>query len=158
MRIRANLLLLIMGLTLSLNANNVHALDKLKFEKNISSPSMRLKVDEFLNGFYKTDSMGFDVAAHDLNADGINEYILKRKSCTQAEVVCTHIILGSQKDNMLLLSSIRAKYMMVGATSNYGVSDLLVFENDINDYDFDIYIWSPEEKMYILRLENKQNE
>lgn len=139
-------------------ANSSYALDKLRFEERLDSPSVRIQIDDFLKGFYKTDSLGFNIATSDLNADGINEYILKRKTCTQKKSVCTHIILANQKDKIRLLSSIRARHLMVGATSNYGVSDLLAFENDINDYDFDIYMWSPEEKMYILNIENKENE
>ncbi len=135
---------------------SAYALDNLKFETGIKSPSLRLQMDVFLQGFYKTDSRNFDIASLDLNGDGIDEYILKRKSCTQAQSICTHLVLADQKTKMRLLSSIRAKHIMVGATSNYGVNDLLAFENNINEYDFDIYMWSPEEKMYILKAESNE--
>ncbi len=135
-----------------------HALDKLEFEENIKSPSLKLQIDDFLRGFYNTDSVDFDIAFRDLNADGIEEYILKRKTCVQNKVVCTHFILASQNEKIRLLSSIRAKHIIVSSTVNYGVNDLLIFESDINDYDFDIYMWSPREKMYILNAENKEDE
>lgn len=134
--------------------NKANALEPVDFQSEIKSPSLRLQIDVFLQGFYKTDSRNFDIASLDLNGDGVNEYILKRKTCAQAEAVCTHIVLADQKTKMHLLSSIRARHIMVGGTSNFGVNDLLVFENSVNEYDFDIYMWSPEQKMYILKPES----
>lgn len=134
---------------------SAYAIDPVRFDEEIRSPSLRLQMDVFLQGVYKTDSRSFDIASRDLNGDGVNEYILKRKSCSQAETVCTHLILADMKTKMHLLSSIRAKYLMVGGTSNFGVNDILVFENNVNEYDFDIYMWSPEQKMYILKLESE---
>lgn len=136
----------------------VFAIEKLNFQSEIKSPSTRLKLDVFLQGFYKTDSRGFEIAAVDLNKDGVDEYILKRKTCAEMNLVCTHLVLADKKTEMHILSSIRARHIMLGGTSNYGINDLLIFENSVNDYDFDIYMWSPEEKMYILNDENTKNE
>lgn len=135
-----------------------YGLEKLDFVRNHLSPSLTLQMNAFLQESYQVDSSLFDIAAADLNQDGVDEYILKRISCVHAGSVCSHMVLADQNNEMLLLSNIRARHLMVGATSSFGVKDLLAFENEINDYDFDIYMWSPAQKMYILKGENEQIE
>lgn len=136
---------------------HAHALEKLNFQNKIFSPSLKLQMNTYFQEQYKIDSSVFDIAAADLNKDGVDEYIFRRKSCSTANTICTHIILAQQNQKILLLSSIRARHLMIGGTTNFGISDLLAFKDEINDYNFDIYMWSSAEKMYILSEDKQKN-
>ncbi len=125
------------------------ALDALKYDNNLST-SLRFQIDRFLAEHYKSDSSAYDIASTDLNKDGIFEHILRRKSCDTQKDACTHIIIAEKKDRILLLSKISARNLMIDSKFSYGIKNILAFKSEINDYDFDIYMWSPEQKLYII--------
>ncbi len=125
------------------------ALEDLKYNHKLST-SLQLQIDEFLEKQYKTNSSNYEVASVDLNNDGVLEYILRRKSCKRDNYECTHIIIAEKIDKILLLSKIGARKLMVDTSTSYGIKNLLVFKNINNDYNFDIYMWSPKKKMYII--------
>ncbi len=128
------------------------AVESLSYEKQ-QSPLVTNLINNYLIKDYKTDISTFSIAEIDLNNDGIPEYILRQKKCGVAIRDCTHVILAQKNDEVLKLSEIRAQNLMVGGTFSYGIKDLLVFNDKINDYIFDIYVWSPKEKTYIMKLE-----
>ncbi|PCI56822.1 MAG: hypothetical protein COB36_00680 [Alphaproteobacteria bacterium] len=128
------------------------AIEPLDYEKKIS-PSLRYQIDLFLKETYDTTLSQYKIAGIDLNNDGINEHILKQRRCNVVTKQCTHLILAEKKNEILLLSKIKAYNLMIGGTNSYGIKDVLAFTNEINDYNFDIYMWSPSRKMYILRAE-----
>lgn len=125
------------------------ALEALKYENDLST-SLRFQIDQYLSEHYKSDSSAYDIARVDLNNDGIFERILRRKSCNTQKDACTHIIIAEKKDRILLLSKISAKNLMIDSKFSYGIKNILAFNSDINDYDFDIYMWSPKQKLYIM--------
>lgn len=128
------------------------ALEPLDYSKKIS-PSIGYQIDSFLEKTYDTNLSQYDVAGIDLNNDGIDEHILKQIRCNIQTKQCTHLILAEKQKEILLLSKIKAYNLMIGGSSSHGIKDLLAFKNKINDYNFDIYMWSPSQKMYILRAE-----
>ncbi|PCI97172.1 MAG: hypothetical protein COB14_09385 [Alphaproteobacteria bacterium] len=128
------------------------ALEPLDYNKKIS-PSLGHQIDSFLEKTYDTNLSQYDVAGVDLNNDGIDEHILKQLLCNIQTKQCTHLILAEKQEDILLLSKIKAYNLMIGGTSSHGIKDVLAFNNKINDYNFDIYMWSPSQKMYILRAE-----
>lgn len=135
---------------------HVQAQQALNYDAPLKA-SAKYQVTEFIKKSYNGNPELFKIAQTDLNNDGINEYILKRLSCIKANNSCSHLILGETNNNMRLLSTIKARHIMLAGTSSFGVNDLLVFQNDINDYDFDIYMWSSTEKMYILEKQDKKD-
>ncbi len=126
-----------------------YAIEELEYNNSISI-SLRYDIDKFLQKEYKTDSTKYNIAGIDLNNDGVLEYILRRKSCDIKKNMCTHIIIAENKDKILLLSKIRAKRLAVDSRYTNGIKNLLAFKNSDNDYNFDIYMWSSKEKMYIM--------
>ncbi len=116
--------------------------------KEIKSPSLRLA----LNTFLKDSSLPSDylVAHTDLNKDGIDEHILKPKHCSDRSYNCQHIVIAEKEDHIVLLAKIRAREIMIATTYSYGIKDIMAFTNPVNEYNFDIYMWSPKEKTYIL--------
>ncbi len=149
---RSLLITLLLAFSITALANVASAVEGLNYSDEIST-SLKPRINEFLWQSYETDLSLYSIANSDLNNDGVNEYILKRKKCNVQDGLCTHLILAETKDSIVLLSNIRARNLMVGATSTYKINDLLAFKFEINDYNFDIYIWSPTQKMYILKTE-----
>lgn len=127
------------------------AIEPLNYQKNIS-PTLEYEIDLFLKKEYRNDLSQYRISSIDLNNDGIDEHILKSRQCEMHKRQCTHLILAEKNDGILLLSKIRAYNLMIGGTSSHGVKDILAFTDDINDYNFNIYMWSPPRKMYILGL------
>ena len=130
----------------------VAAVESLDYEKE-ASPSLGHQIDSFLEENYGTDLSQYNIASIDLNNDGIDEQILKQKRCDTRTKHCTHLIVAEKSNEILLLSKIKAFNLMIGGTVSHGIKDVLAFTSEINDYNFDIYMWSPSQKMYILRAE-----
>ncbi len=133
------------------------AIEPINYNKNISI-SLKYQINNFLNNEYDMSISAYDIAGIDLNNDGIDEHILKQKKCYQDKKVCKYLIIAEKRNEIILLSKIKAKNIMIGETSSNGVKDILVFKNQINDYDFDIYIWSSEQKMYIINSKKAKNQ
>lgn len=136
----------------SLHLKRVQALEKLTFTQSYS-PSLKLELNRFLHEKYNTRSDNYNIAHADLNQDGQNEHILQRTYCTTTNSGCIYIIVAENKNGFTELGTIHAKSVMPGGSFSYGVRDVLAFDNEINDYNFKIYSWSPQEKKYILESE-----
>ena len=115
------------------------------------TPYVRVKVTDFLQETYETKVTDYVIAEVDLNNDGDKEFILKRKFCANQNTPCIHLILAKVKEEIVLLSNIKAKNLMIAGTKTFGIKDILAFKDEINQYNFDIYIWSPGEKKYIVK-------
>ncbi len=134
-----------------LHPYTAQAVETLYYNNKIG-PSLTYQINIFLKDTYDTDLSQYNTAGIDLNGDGIEEYILKPRKCTTEEnKPCTHLIVAEQKDKILLLSKVKARNLMVGGTQSHGIKDILAFADKVNDYNFDIYIWSPSQKTYILK-------
>lgn len=129
-----------------------NAIEALRYN-DISTISISLKhqIDVFLKEQLSTASSLYEISSSDLNNDGILEHILKRKSCIAENEFCTHTIIAEQEEKIALIANIKASSLIVDTALSYGVKNLLAFKNKINDYDYDIYMWSPQKKMYILK-------
>ena len=126
------------------------ALESLNFQNDLGTISAN-KIDAFLSDRYQTEIASYNIATADLNNDGLDEYILKQLDCTQAQAFCNYIVLAEKNNEIIELSNIKAKNILISGTYTYGIKDILAFQNTINDYDFDIYMWSSKEKMYIIK-------
>ncbi len=129
-----------------------YAIEPLSYKDDIS-PSLKVTLGAYLKDQLKTDISLYTFAPTDLNSDGQDEYILKSKQCTEIENICKYLIFAEKKENILLLLQNDVKDIMLAGTSSHGVKDILVFQNEKNDFNFDIYMWSPREKKYILSKE-----
>jgi|GEM_PF-3068931 len=135
-----------------------HAIEELKYTPaNVTGPSFQLQLDNFLKENFNSNSSDYMIANTDLNGDNLLEHILKRNNCGQYTNICTHLVIAKTEDKVTLLSKINAHRLMVGDSEKYDIKNLLAFKNKTNAYNFDIYIWSPREKMYILEPRNKRD-
>lgn len=95
----------------------------------------------------------FVVARIDLNADLSDEYILKSKSCAPSSGACFYKIFVSQPNAVLKVYEGMAKNLEISERAHYGVHDLLVYENKLNDYKYSVYVWNFDEARYTLEVD-----
>ncbi len=134
------------------SSSNASAIEELKYDTNISFTS-RFHINAYIASEYESDPDIYRIAPIDLNNDGNDEFILQRKNCYIEKKVCTHLIIAEKDSEILLLSKIRARTLVAAGTFSHRIKDILAFKNGVNDYDFEIYMWSPSEKTYILKAE-----
>ena len=91
------LLLLLFIFTFSAYPNVANALEELNYSDNIST-SLKPQIDGFLKQTYKTNLSLYYIANNDLNNDGQDEYILKRKQCDTQTKRCTHLIIAKTNE------------------------------------------------------------
>lgn len=121
-------------------------------------PSASLYADAFLRKEYRDDLSDYQAATADLNADGIDEIILKKRGCEDSEILCRYLILAEKDNKMLLLSKIRARHIMLGEDYSHGVRDILAFKNRIDDYDYQIYVWDSSTIQYTIEKRVEEND
>lgn len=146
-RLISAFLLLVFG---SIGSGTAQSLEILDFEKQIP-PTAQVLISSFVTANLNTDMKNYQVAEVDLNGDALSEYILRQKKCYGNEKLCSFLILAESRGNIVLLGKFRARNLALGKTYTSGVQDILAFQSDNNDYGYDIFIWDPPSKMYILK-------
>lgn len=91
------------------------------------------------------------VARVDLNQDGLDEFVIKTDKCNAADQACAFLFLAETSGKMYGLGEINARGVLIGNETKNGVRNILAFQNDQNDYDYQIYVWEPIRAQYILR-------
>ncbi len=148
-----NILILICLITASTTlSKHSFALEELNYGKKISY-SLSYKIDTFLNGEYGNSISDYNISSIDLNNDGIDEQVLKQKQCHLSKGKCTYLVIAEKKQEILILFKIKAYNLAIGNIGSNGVKNVLALTNNVNDYNFDIYMWSPTRKMYILKAD-----
>lgn len=140
-------LLIIFGVFGSGTARAVEILD---FEKPVP-PTAQVLISGFVTANLNINMENYQVAEADLNRDGMGEYVLRQKKCFGKEKLCTFLILAESRGNIVLLGKFSARSLAVGDSYTSGVQDILAFQSDNNDYGYDIFVWDPPSKMYILK-------
>lgn len=131
-------------------AGRAYAMAELEFTRTLP-PHISIKLNFFLSQNFNTTVRDYEFSRVDLNNDNNDEYILRRTYCVEKELfACNYTIIGETKNNFVSLGQVRAKKLVISTTKTHHIKDILAFKNQLNDYDFDIYMWSPKEKMYIL--------
>lgn len=93
----------------------------------------------------------FEIAHTDLNEDGIEEIVLKdtTNNCKYTKSICVYHILGKKSINeLILLGKIEAKQLLIGQEYTHGVRNILIYNNDENDYKYKIYAWNALKAQY----------
>ncbi len=146
----------IVSICLILSTSQSQAMEELKYNDSLGV-SLIFQIDKFLQEQYKSNSKYYDIASIDLNNDGILEHILKRKTCDIKKNLCTYIIIAEKAERILLLSKIRAHRLVIDSNASYGIKNILAFRNKKNEYNYDIYMWSPKENMYIMSKQHTKD-
>lgn len=131
-------------------SERAQAMEILDFEKPVP-PTAQTLISGFVTKNLNMNMENYQVAEADLNRDGLSEYILRQKKCFGKDNLCTFLILAESRENIVLLAKFNARALALGNAFTYGVQDILAFQSDNNDYGYDIFIWDPPSKMYILK-------
>ncbi|MGH1455228.1 MAG: hypothetical protein ACRBDI_00440 [Alphaproteobacteria bacterium] len=127
------------------------AIDVLNFE-SITNSAIATNLNLYLQTTYKTKTSEYIIAQTDLNSDDINEYILKRAYCQKEKMPsCNHIIIAKTPHSFATIGNVRAHKIVISTTQTQNIRDILAFNDELNDYNFDIYMWSSDKNMYILK-------
>lgn len=127
----------------------VQASERLLFNQDVSASS-QLNLTKFTTATLNKNLDAFEIAKIDLNHDGLYEFILKDGNCTADSLECRFKILAETDTEITELGSLQARTLIVSDQNSHGIRDLLVFQNEHNDYDYDIYVWEPMTSRYIL--------
>ena len=129
-----------------LGISYAQAAESLRFDAPLAYSSTE-KIKSFTVNELSSPLEKFDLAGTDLNGDGLHEFIVRAKMCERAPL-CDYFILGEAKNTMINLGKIEAAYILLGNDYAHGVRNLLVFDNQENDFDFQLYTWDPEQSLY----------
>lgn len=93
----------------------------------------------------------YQVAAKDLNDDGVDEWIFRqdRESGCEANLNCRYFIVGLSARTPVLLGDITAKKIGVSDEKAYGVRRLYVYNNKNDDFAFSRYVWVPQNGAFL---------
>ncbi|MDH5721880.1 MAG: hypothetical protein OEY94_00975 [Alphaproteobacteria bacterium] len=141
-------LLLFFGMVLPLCS---YAATPLVFDNRITGAT-KLNLSHFTRAHLQSDIEKYDIARIDLNDDYYDEYILKQKNCVldvPPEQFCTFIIIGEKEEKLVQISVFNAKKIQISGKKHAGIYDILAFQSKKNDYEYERYIWSPDDKTYI---------
>lgn len=96
-------------------------------------------------GTLKAD-MPFQIAAIDLNGDGVDEWIVRQETTPDCapQANCTFAVAGLSEKKPVLLGRIAARKIAVTADKTYGINRLAVYNNAKDDFAFETYVWRPE--------------
>lgn len=118
----------------------------------------RVLIDHFIKDNPQSDYDDVAIAQIDLNGDGIDEFILKNATCSQANL-CDFTIAADSGDSLIALGEIKAITLLLGNGYSSGIRNILAFQNDLNDFDYELYVWEPAQARYILsERENNQEQ
>lgn len=136
---------------------SAYASEQLVYRNNYNSLTKSL-LSKYAQNTLKTDLSALRVALHDLNDDGIDELIVKPENCAQANKACDYKILALSGSQILEISSLRARNLVLGNEYNAGIRNLLVFHDTaVNDFEYDVYIWDPARSQYIVSGERLES-
>jgi len=148
MRKTLTALLLFFGLVLPLYS---YAAGPIIFDNRIIG-STKLSISHFVRDHLKSDIKKYDIARVDLNDDYYDEFVLKQKNCLldkASKQFCTFVFIGEKEDTLVKISVFNAKKIQVSGKKHAGIYDILAFQSKKNDYEYERYIWSPDDKTYI---------
>ncbi len=116
----------------------------------------KLNLSQFIKDELNSSFDQYDFAKVDLNSDFFDEYILKKKNCSldlEPKQFCYFVIVSEKSDKLIKLSVIYAKKILISGKKHNGIYDILAFQSKKDDYEYERYIWSPEEKAYMRQID-----
>jgi hypothetical protein len=141
-RLRQKFLLIVTLLAAGLSSlfPTAHAVEALRFQE-IDSP----RLHSLFQG-----RQNIAVAPIDLNEDGLDEFIVKPKTCGK---LCDFTVMAESRSGGTLtpLGSLKGKNLLPGNGYSHGVRHLLLFDDPNNDYGYSVYVWAAERSRYMMK-------
>ncbi len=128
-----------------------YAQEKLAYNDGLS------EVQTSMLDTYLQPLSAYKIAKIDLNYDGIYEFVAKPLGCGDIKQMCDHKILAEDRDGEKLLSLgiINAFVIAGGNASAYGVRDLWIYQDPLNDFAYIIYRWNNQKGEYEMTEKGK---
>jgi hypothetical protein len=107
----------------------------------------------FLETSHKFDpSGGYQIAEIDLNGDQLAEWIVRQDipQCDRS-ASCPYYIVGLSNKQPRLLGQIQARKLGMTNQKLYGVSQLVVYNDQRNDFTYKLYSWDPHQGQFSLQ-------
>lgn len=94
----------------------------------------------------------FKVATTDLNNDGVGEWVVRQDipGC-QRTASCPFYITGLKQKKPALLGQIAARKIGITDEKSYGVTTLVVYNDQSNDFTYKSFSWEPSKGSFVLR-------
>lgn len=86
----------------------------------------------------------------DLNDDFIDEYFVKPENC-QMSLLCPIIIVAFMDNTPIELAQFDAHKIVPSTKKNYGIQQLIIYNQINNDYAHQTAIWDPYQFKYSLQ-------
>ena len=122
------------------------AAETLDFKSTIPRSSLE-KIKSYSFKTLQKNSTPLEIAKIDLNRDGLHEFITRPRVCGN-ENICDFNVLAETDQGIVVLGHFKGANILLGNEFQYGVRNLLVFGNSMNDFDYTLYTWHPEVSAY----------
>lgn len=125
---------------------NSYAAEPLNYDLPLTSQEAK-KMESYLK---KPLAGNFRVSKVDLNDDGLYEYIVVDNECLRQNF-CPTSVLSDAEQSFIELGNIKAKNIALSNKYTNGVRNLLVYNNDKNDYDYSVFVWDSPKSTYVFK-------
>lgn len=125
-----------------------YALEKLNFDRPVTANETQT-ITTWIKTNISKEIQTIKIAKADLNQDNVSEYIVKTDLCPLNRNLCTFVLLADNTGELINLGHFNAKTVTL-STGKTGQRELLVYQNPLNDFDHNLYTWSPEETRYVM--------
>ena len=134
-----------------MSADAAHAQSPLVFRESPRDVREESVVDFLLHQKKLVLDLPYDIAARDLNGDGVDEWIVRqaRASNCAAQASCDFMIVGLSENAPVLLGAFSAGKLVVSDEKLYGINILYVYNQPNNDFEFTRYRWNPTESTFL---------
>lgn len=130
---------------------NANAAQELVFKSPDLGPTQTILLKDYLDQNKPLPAIEEALIARaDLNEDGIDEIIL-RHACKIPENICAHEILALSGEKFIKIGEIEARILALGQGYNAGIRTIWAYKNDTNHFEYDIYVWEPAARQYIIK-------
>ncbi|MEM9469632.1 MAG: hypothetical protein AAF988_05660 [Pseudomonadota bacterium] len=139
-----SLLLLLLFLLLTCSSQ-ARAAENLSFKA--AETRQELIAIYFVKEQTQSPDFKYKISAIDLNKDGLNEYIACATHCKN-NTLCDFYIIAFMSNKPILIGKIKSQKLIVEDTHQFGVRDILIFTNRLNDFDQNKLEWNPYDFVY----------
>ena len=128
-----------------------HAAQPVIFKPVQTFPAKSALVDFIatIEGFTSTNA---DIAQVDLNNDDMYEYIVKNTRCTPAKG-CDYRVIAQSNDDFTLIGKFSGKNISISDKQTHGIRDILVYNQNLNDYQHNTLKWDMQNMQYNFNQE-----
>ena len=122
---------------------SLRANESLRFQAPVSYKEKQ--VVSFVTEQDKTAQTAYVLTPIDLNDDAIFEYIVRPQGADicRPNKLCPHFIIAFQERQPIMIGQFDAHKMLVSGKKDYGIRQIIVYNNSYNDFENSTARWTP---------------